>query len=994
MTSPHETAYPRLKSDPTPKELRELYTPTEAELAFVAGLAKRPLARVAVLMHLKLFQRLGYFSPLADTPEAIRDHIATNSNVARCPSFTELKRFDTSGTRQRLAKPLREYLQVRPLDEKGLAWLAHVAETAADTRYMLPDIINVMLEELVHHRYELPAFSTLDRIAVQARGKNNDQHFSAITQQLSPQAKVLIDALLKADPEDRVSGWQLLKREPKKPTNKETRSYLLHIRRLQQLVELVPKPDIPIPKLRQYRFQAQALDVSEMAELKPLKRYALSVIFIRSQYAKTLDDATDLFIRLIQNMENLARQKLLQHQQERTQRTDFLVEQLRDVLTAYKTDGTDTQRVDAIEGSLIADIEALLQECEEHLAYAGRNYLPFLLGPYKAVRAQLLNCIQIVSPKASSEDPIIEKMIRVLEALRSNRHDQVSLSALELNPDIDFDWMSTQWKKLVLQRSSGKGKPDMADRRFLELAILFEIKDQLKSGDLYVKHGERYDDYREQLVDDATFEKEVEEYGTVTGLDIHPASFVSSLRQEMLELADAVDKSFPHNLHAEIVNGRLVLKKPARSETPEGIAKLDRLVNERLESLSILDVLIDTERWLELHRQFKTLAGNESKVEDLRKRVITTVFCYGCNLGPTQTAKSIKGINRRQVAWLNLKSITEDVLDKAIVKVINAYNKFELPGYWGSGEHASADGTKWNLYEQNLLSEYHIRYGGYGGIGYYHVSDKMIALFSHFISCGTYEGIHILDGLVANESDIKPGIVHGDTQAQSYPVFALAHLLGIKLMPRIRGIPSLVFHRPDGKVTYEAINSLFSETIDWKMIETHLPDMLRVVVSIKLGKITPSAILRRLGTHSRRNKVYFAFRELGKVIRTMFLLRYISDVDMRKMIHAETNKSEQFNQFAKALMFGGGGIIAENLRHEQRKIVKYNHLVANMVILHNVVRMTKILTELRLEGVEVTQEMLAGLKPYRLESINRFGDYVIDIRRKVIPMIFDTKIIV
>ena len=24
--------------------------------------------------------------------------------------------------------------------------------------------------------------------------------------------------------------------------------------------------------------------------------------------------------------------------------------------------------------------------------------------------------------------------------------------------------------------------------------------------------------------------------------------------------------------------------------------------------------------------------------------------------------------------------------------------------YWGTGKHASADGTKWNLYEQNLLS--------------------------------------------------------------------------------------------------------------------------------------------------------------------------------------------------------------------------------------------------------------------------------------------------
>ncbi len=61
------------------------------------------------------------------------------------------------------------------------------------------------------------------------------------------------------------------------------------------------------------------------------------------------------------------------------------------------------------------------------------------------------------------------------------------------------------------------------------------------------------------------------------------------------------------------------------------------------------------------------------------------------------------------------------------------------------GKHASADGTRWDLYEQNLLSEYHIRYGGYGGIGYYHVSDTYIALFSHFIPCGVWEAVYILD---------------------------------------------------------------------------------------------------------------------------------------------------------------------------------------------------------------------------------------------------------
>jgi len=119
-----------------------------------------------------------------------------------------------------------------------------------------------------------------------------------------------------------------------------------------------------------------------------------------------------------------------------------------------------------------------------------------------------------------------------------------------------------------------------------------------------------------------------------------------------------------------------------------------------------------------------------------------------------QTARSVKDLSRKQVAWLNLRHVTEERLEEATESVINAYNKFLLPKCWGTGKHAAADGTKWNVYEQNLLSEYHIRYGGYGGIGYYHVSDMYIALFSHFIPCGVYEAVHILDGLIKNESDI------------------------------------------------------------------------------------------------------------------------------------------------------------------------------------------------------------------------------------------------
>src|SRR3546814_8840750 len=98
----------------------------------------------------------------------------------------------------------------------------------------------------------------------------------------------------------------------------------------------------------------------------------------------------------------------------------------------------------------------------------------------------------------------------------------------------------------------------------------------------------------------------------------------------------------------------------------------------------------------------------------------------------------------------------------------------------------------------------------------------------------------------------------------SFPVFGLAHLLGINLMPRIRNIKDLVFSRPEPGRTYENIQALFGDSIDWKLIETHLHEMLRVAISITVGKITSSTILSRLGTYSRKTKLYSAFPEISR----------------------------------------------------------------------------------------------------------------------------------
>jgi TnpA family transposase len=148
-------------------------------------------------------------------------------------------------------------------------------------------------------------------------------------------------------------------------------------------------------------------------------------------------------------------------------------------------------------------------------------------------------------------------------------------------------------------------------------------------------------------------------------------------------------------------------------------------------------------------------------------------------------------------------------------------------------------------------------------------------------------------------------------------------------------------------------------------------------------------LLRKLGNYSRKNRLYRAFRELGQVVRTAFLLHYISDQALRREITATTNKIESFNAFCKWLFFGGDGKIASNDPVEQEKRIKYNHLIANAVILQNVVDMTGVLRQLAQEGYIITRETLGTLSPYLIDHIRRFGSYILNVDQIPDPVEFE-----
>lgn len=991
-----DTAYPRLPADPGPAEL-EAFTPEPAELAFARQRTRQPGPRLALLVLLKTFQHLGRIIRLADIPAGIVNHVAASAGLA---SHTgELTGYGDTTYRVRLAALVRSYVGVAGYDHEARGIAAQACIEAARTRDDLADIVNAGIEELLRQRRELPVFGTLLKLGRTARALVNRGCHRRITASLPPGTRERLFALLVVPAGATRSGWDQAKADPPRPSPQRMREHLAHLAWLRgQAVPDEAFAGVPDRKLRQFAAEARSLGAADLGRMVESKRLALMTALLRGQVAQALDDAAEMFVRLMTRMHNQAREALDDYRDQHAAEIDALVALLRETVLACQNQGIESDtRLAAVEGLLLPDADAILAKCEAHAAFAGNNYLPLLARFYGGQRAAFLRFLEHAAPVSTSRDRAVEDAIGFLLAHRMDRRAKLRAVVETVQPDgtiadvpLDLSWVGEKWWPLLTGRMAQACAPAEVDRRHFEMCLFTQVVNELKSGDLCIPGSEEYGDYRDQLVSWDEYERGVAGYAEQAGVPAEPAAFVAALKARLAATASTTDRGFPENEHVAIVDGEPVVKRLRAREAVDGTALLERLLKAHLVPAGVLEALADTEHWLGWTRHFGPVSGFEAKLERPRERYVATVFCYGCGLGPSQAARSLKGLDRRHVAHVNQRHMTEASLDETIKDVIDAYARIGLSRHWGSGESASADGMKWDVHPESLKSSYHIRYGGYGGIGYYLVSDTYIALFSRFLACGAYEGHAILDFVAENRSLLQPTTVHSDTHGQSAAIFGLAHLLGIELMPRIRSWQDLHLFRPDTDMRYEHIDGLFTATVDWETIEAHLPDMLRVALSIRAGRLLPSAILRRLATYSRKNRLYFAFRELGRAVRTDFLLRYLGSIELRRVIQAATNKSELFNKYAQWVAFGSSGLATAAERDEQRKMVKYNHLVANLLIFHTAVSMTRALDEIAAHGrgAAITPEALAGTSPYLTEHLNRFGSYELDLSKPPAPLPF------
>ena len=242
-------------------------------------------------------------------------------------------------------------------------------------------------------------------------------------------------------------------------------------------------------------------------------------------------------------------------------------------------------------------------------------------------------------------------------------------------------------------------------RRHFEVCLFSHLADKLKSGDVYVIGSEDYADYREQLLPWEDCKPLIEEYCHNLGFPLDVNDFISHLKSWLEESALSVDKGYPSNTQVIISEqDKPILKRIPKKTDKASLKVLETLIQERISEKSLIDILRNVDYWTNFTRHFNPLSGSEPKLERATERYLLTLFTYGCNLGPTQAARHMDStITPHMLSFVHRRHISLDKLNAALVDIINRYNVLELPKCWGKGISAAVDGTKYDLYEQNLI---------------------------------------------------------------------------------------------------------------------------------------------------------------------------------------------------------------------------------------------------------------------------------------------------
>ena len=830
-------------------------------------------------------------------------------------------------------------------------WLAGQAELARSNE----DLARGFIDRCRRSQTILPAVSTIERLCADALVGAERRIEARIAERLTASIRVRLDALLTEMVDDRLTRFVWL-RQFEVGGNSAAAVRLLERLEFLQDIELSPVllSDIPPHRITRLRRQGERYFADGLRDISGDRRLAILAVCVVEWKAAIADAVVETHDRIVGKTWREARQLC-------DARIDGAKTTLPQILRSFSGLGTallEAQNDGASLEHAVASgpgwtgLKDLVEAATRLTDAMSVDPLVHVVRGYRRFRRYAPRMLRTLEIEAA---PVAAPLMAAACLIRDDRDPH--------HRSVGFVRRKSKWRRLLTARRD--------DERLWQVAVLFHLRDAFRSGDIWLAHSRRYGDVKRILVP-------IEAARATARLAVPHApedwlaDRMTRMETGLLRLANAARMGL---LPGNSVEEGILRTDRIAVDPPAGADELILDLYRRLPEARITDILLEVDRatgFTDAFTHLRTGAPCKDRIG-----LLNVLLAEGINLGLNKMAEASNTHEYWELTRLSRWHIESDALNRALATVIEAQARLPMARFWGLGLTASSDGQFFATTRQGeAMNLVNAKYGNEPGLkAYTHLSDQFAPFATQTIPATAHEAPYILDGLLMNDAGRCVREQYADTGGFTDHVFAVTALLGYQFIPRIRDLPSKRLHVFDPGAVPNELRGLIGSKVRNGLIASNWPDVLRSAATMAAGTIPPSQLLRKFASYPRQHDLAAALREIGRIERTLFIIDWVLDPDMRRRAQIGLNKGESHHALKNALRIGRQGEIRDRSSEGQHYRMAGLNLLAAIVIYWNTVRLGEAVRQRKRAGLPVEPDLLARISPLGWGHILLTGEY-------------------
>ncbi|HAT8651895.1 TPA: Tn3 family transposase [Legionella pneumophila] len=922
------------------------------------------------------FSRLGYalqlttarfvgtfYSDLTEIPYKIIERIATQINVADIQN--SLERYQKSEQRWRHTVEIRTRYGFTEFNEEGIRfklgrWLYALFWTGTDRPGLL---FEQTVLWLINNKVLLPGITTVERFIAEIRSRMDTRLWRSLIKNLTNDQTEKLNNLLLVAEKQRQSLLDILRKGPVRASSKTLVKALKRIEMARELSIVLPKrlPEGRVSVLSRFANTAKTTAISRLSYERKM---ATLVAFAHHFEATAQDDALDILSIVLSEL--FSKAKRTNHKTRLRTIKDLdsaaatLIDACKVVLDNNLTDQEVRSKIFNIVGYeeliiAVTEVNALIQPPDdvfyrelEDKEQTIKNFLP-----------SLLRVIHFDSNEAGK--PIIQ----ALDWLKSKSKKEAPM-----------DLVSKTWKRYI------HDKENQFNKTAYIFCVLDKLQGALKRRDLFISPSWRYSDPRANLHGGTEWEAIRPVICRSLNLTNEPHGYLQEFVNELDETYKLVAKNFDNNpfIRFDLIKGseELILTQLDKLDEPESLKLLRSEVKSRLPRVDLPEVLLEIAKRTNFISAFTHINEGNARAVDLEISICAVLLAQACNTGLEPFVREdIPALKRDRLIWVDQNYIRDETITASNAILVAAQNQSKLAKKWGGGDIASADGMRFVVPVRSLHAAPNPKYFNQGrGVTWYNLLSNQRTGLNDVTVPGTLRDSLILLGVVLEQqTELKPTRIMTDTGAYSDIVFGLFRLLGYRFSPRLADLGDARFWRVDPLADYGKLNILAKHRANLERIIPHWDDVLRLVGSLKLGRVPATGIMRTLQVGDKPTRLAQAIAEIGRIDKTIHMLNYIHDESCRRSTLLQLNLTEGRHSLARSVFHGKRGELHQRYREGQEDQLGALGLVLNVLVHWNTIYMDATLDQLKNDNFPVNEEDEVRLSPFAKAHFNMLGRY-------------------